>query len=198
MNMMWRGCSCGCNPCRCDDWCQDWCDPCANLSADQRACLKQLLREVINEGTGLIGPIHGVTDGSNAAPGDVGEFLSFTGTFAYQGSPNFSVGTISLAVIPPGDWDLTVSASAGLNEGMSFNVQPIPTGLSNGMAGASAIFSTSGGGQGAENIVLIGQAARGSFSIPTLLPFSVSVNMVGTTGLPAGSMLMRLEARRAR
>lgn len=195
--MRWRShCTCGCNPCRCDDWCQDWCDPCAGLSAEQRACLKQLLREVANEG-GLFGPIHGVTDGSDATPGDVGEFIQVTQNVPYAGYPTITNTTVSLIVLQPGDWDLncTLGPSTVVG-GAQFYLSPNPTGSANLMFGWMGAITT--GTPVEEGVVVIGQPGRLLCSVPTLLPFFVSVDQSEASGLTAGTAKLTITCRRAR
>lgn len=145
--------------------------------------------------TSTIGPIIGVVDGSNAAPGEVGEFITGTGTFNYAGYPNASNGTIALLNVPPGDWDFTVAASyTGLIDGSQFALSPKPVGMSNDMIGENANFVAGS----AENVVIVGQSARGSFAVTTMLTFEVNVDNSTTTSLVAGTMAMRLEGRRRR
>ena len=145
-----------------------------------------------------IGPIIGVVDGSDAAPGEVGEFLTMTGTFNYgagTASGAGFTGQIALLNVPPGDWDFTVSASySNLISSSLFFLNPQPTGVSNEMFGLNGNFTFPGE---AEDVVIIGQSARGSFAVPTLLSFEVQVYQ-SSTALPAGVMTMRVEARRRR
>lgn len=146
-----------------------------------------------------VGPIVGVVDGSDAAPGQVGEFLTATGTFAYaagSGTGVTSTGTINLISMPPGDWDFTISASfSNLITSALFELNPFPvTGMSNAMVGLNGNFTMSGE---AQTVVIIGQSARGSFAVTTALVFEVQVFNSATTE-PAGTMTLRIEARRRR
>ena len=144
--------------------------------------------------TSTIGPIVGVVDGSDAAPGEVGEFLVGLGEFHYLAGTTNS-GSIAVINMPPGDWDLTVSAqfSTLIGSGL-FEISPAMTGMSNQMIGLNGNF----GAMAPITVVIIGQCARGSFAIPTLLTFLVQVDQAITSGLPAGDMSLRLEARRRR
>jgi hypothetical protein len=147
--------------------------------------------------TSTIGPIIGVVDGSDAAPGEVGEFLTATGSFAYAAGTATGVtstGTIALLNMPPGDWDFTVSANfSTLITSALFNLSPIPTGMSNEMFGLNGNFTVGG----EETVIIIGQSARGSFAVTTMLTFNVQVYQAAVA-LPAGTMTMRIEARRRR
>jgi hypothetical protein len=144
------------------------------------------------------GPIIGVVDGSDASPGQVGEFLTAVGSFAYAAGnvgDGLSTGHINLINMPPGDWDLTISASfSTVITSALFNLDPFPvTGMSNAMAGLNGNFTTTT----MEVAIIIGQSARGSFAVNTALVFLVEVYQ-GTTSLPGGTMDLRIEARRRR
>jgi hypothetical protein len=147
----------------------------------------------------FVGPIVGVVDGSDAAPGEVGEFLTAIGTFNYAASPATSTGQLAMINMPPGDWDIWASASfTTLIESTLFHLNPVPTGMSNSMFGLMGLFSVSNlVSMDVETLVLVGQTARGSFAVPTLLSFEVQV-FQGSASLPAGTMILRVEARRRR
>lgn len=151
--------------------------------------------------TSTIGPIIGVVDGSDAAPGEVGEFLTASGTFNYAAGTTTGVtstGQIDLINMPPGDWDMTIAAAfSTLIDSGEFLLNPQPTGVTNKMWGLNGNFL--GPGQpGADMLtaIIIGENARGSFAVNTLLSFEVQV-FQGPSG-PAGLMTIRIEARRRR
>lgn len=145
--------------------------------------------------TSTIGPIIGVVDGSDAAPGEVGEFITGIGFFTYAGYPNVSNGFLTLLNVPPGDWDFTVSSSyTGLIDGSQFALSPKPQGMSNDMIGENANFAMGS----VSNFVIIGQSARGSFAVTTTMTFEVNVDNSETVGLVGGQMGIRLEGRRRR
>jgi hypothetical protein len=143
------------------------------------------------------GPIIGVVDGSDAAPGEVGEFLTAEKSFTYAAfaaGGTTSTGQIELINMPPGDWDMTISSSySGLITGSLFFLNPQPTGVSNAMFGLNTNFTMAG----EEEVIIIGQSARGSFAVNTLLSFEVQVYQ-GTAGLTGGTMDLRIECRRRR
>lgn len=146
-----------------------------------------------------IGPIVGVVDGSDAAPGEVGEFLTALQSVNYTGGTHIET-SITLINMPPGDWDMQASASFSTHVGsVLFELVPIPTGMSNAMVGWMGVFSaTASPAVDAEDLVLIGQSARGSFAVPTPLAFDIQVDQSTASGLPSGVMLIRIEARRRR
>jgi len=158
----------------------------------------QLLAPVITTTPPLAGPVIGVVDGSDAAPGQVGEFMFATGTFAYAAGTTSGVtstGHINLISMPPGDWDFTISASfSDLITSALFFLDPLPTGMSNPMFGLNGNFTMAGE---AETVIIIGQSARGSFAVTTSMVFEVQV-FNNSTSDPAGTMTLRIEARRRR
>lgn len=147
----------------------------------------------------LFGPIMGVTDGSNAGPGQVGEFLGGQVGFSYAAYPSITNQTVSLTVIPPGDWDLWAWIwLSTATSGAFFGLDPAPTGISNNMAGLNTFAGAGALDNLSEQILLLGAQARGSFSVPTLLPFVVIIDQSGATGLPAGTGELAFNARRRR
>jgi hypothetical protein len=171
----WSGCSCGCNPCQCGGGfgglMQCWQD----ISQFQ-----QFLMAMLSQ----MGPypVQGVTDGSDAKPGNIGEFVKFNGTLSFLSTS--AVQTISLGVLSPGDWDLWGFAggwSVPVNESEIY-LSPTPTGFSNNMIGFML----------GEWMPLMN--ARASIIVPTLLAFSS--NVVGTSA--AGTGTISVEARRRR
>lgn len=163
----------------------------------KRALPNRELAPTLSTSPPIPGPITGVVDGSDAAPGQVGEFLTAIGTFAFAAGAAGGVtshGRIDLLNTPPGDWDFTVSASFDtVITSAWLLLNPKPTGMSNQMYGLIGNFS----GTEIETVIIIGQPARGSFAVTTLMSFEVEV-FQGSAATPAGIMSMRLEARRRR
>lgn len=149
-------------------------------------------------GTGTTTGVKGVTDGSDAAPGMVGEFMKGQVDIAFGGYPQITQTTVSPLVLSPGDWDIraAMSFTVPINVG-SFQLSPIPTGVSNSMIGAIGVSDpTAWAMQNA--LSLIGKTARGSVSVPTLLPFSIYISQLGLTTMTAGTATLFVEARRMR
>jgi hypothetical protein len=70
-------------------------------------------RLVLDAQGGLrISGLRGVTDGSEAPPGMVGEVIEATAQNVQLGTSETTIGSISL---PPGDWDISVSADVASN-----------------------------------------------------------------------------------
>jgi hypothetical protein len=136
-------------------------------------------------------PLLGVTDGSNAPAGYVGEFAEMTVTVAYAASPTITNQTVSTLVLTAGDWNIWAYAEYTVGVGFaSFTQTPQATGTSNGVHGQV------GGGGGTDDGVM-GSLVRGSFSLPTALPFQVYVDQ-SQAGLLAGTFYLTVNARRVR
>lgn len=152
---------------------------------------------VTTEGTGG-GTSLGVTDGSNAQAGQVGEFITGSSQFSNPGYPNIMDTSVSPLIIPAGDWDITATMFLDPMDGvdsMSFKLNPVPQGISNDMYNAAW---TEGDAPVAVASHMV-SIARGSFSIPTTLTFAININQHYTTELTAGLMTtLRIEARRMR
>ena len=151
--------------------------------------------------TSTIGPIIGVVDGTDAAPGEVGEFIQALGTFNYAAYPNTSQENITLLNLPPGDWDAAASASFTTAVGAVFFAlaAPVPTGASNSMVGFTGDFGPPGAlAADVAEVALIGQWARLSFANTTPLIFVLQVDQGTNASLLAGTMTIRIECRRRR
>jgi hypothetical protein len=144
--------------------------------------------------------MQGVTDGSNAAAGNIGEFVQIVGTMAYADVPTHTNGMISVGVVSPGDWDLWAYAQLPtFVNGFNFALKPVPTGMSNSLAGVQGALDASQMTT-VENTLLVGQTGRGNFTVPTLLAFNCDVWQPTTAGAGTGpgTMTLTVGARRRR
>lgn len=185
------GCTCGCRDDCGPSWSQSAID-CYNQMSQFRNMLSQIMQDPCFQ----MPPIKGVTDGSNAKPGEVGEFVTGSATMNYAAYPSDTTSLISTLVIAPGDWDIWAWVETSTPVGAAaFSLSPLPAGMSNNMGGGGVPASVSGT---EEWLVNIGKAARGSFTVPTLLSFSVTVHQAINAALLAGSATLNVEARRRR
>ena len=158
------------------------CDMAAN-----NAEFQQCLVDGITKGGSNV-PLIGVTNGSNAQPGQVGEFVPF------QQTVNFPTGTntqmISMGVLQPGDWDCWAwsQPQTAVIEDASFYLDPVPPGFSNALPGA--VWGVTAG---AAANTLVSATCRASISVPTLLAFGYA-----TVATAAGAAVFQVECRRAR
>jgi hypothetical protein len=138
-------------------------------------------------------PLQGVTDGSDAKAGYIGEYMKASVNVNYAASV-VTTTTASVIVIPPGDWNLwaygQISAPVG---SVFYEASPMPAGLSNALGS----YIGSGDPAAATYASPNTPVARGSFTVPTLIAFSVRVDQL-TGSLPAGYMILSVEARRMR
>jgi hypothetical protein len=188
------------HPDDCDCGCRDDCDPCRTPDCDslvdcwnQINALKRIIRDIINDMGGPVqtGPIQGVTDGSTAQTGMIGEVVHNTsnGTFGAGQTQN----VVSALVLPPGDWDVqgccTMTADAPAITSAQFHLSPVPAGMhstmTTGMANDSVSTMT--------NLQLTSMTTTASVSVPTLL-----VYMLTTATTTDGTWQFQARARRMR
>jgi hypothetical protein len=141
-------------------------------------------------------PMQGVTDGSDAKPGMIGEYVTGAGSLNYAANPAVTTGTVSPLVLSPGDWNITTWLYMTSPYGeAAFWLDPRPVGNSNllrgAVAGVTAISSVN-------TSVVVGQTGRGSYTVPTLLAFSVTIDQSTSAALTAGTASVVVEARRMR
>jgi hypothetical protein len=142
-------------------------------------------------------PLQGVTDGSNAKSGYIGEFMTAISTMPFAAYPANNTGVVSTIVIPPGDWDLRGSMQFSAWFGYAgFNLSPVPAGVSNAMTGGLGVGVP--GTQVVDLAVINGATARGSFTVPTLLAFKWWVDQSQDSALLAGTANLTIDARRVR
>lgn len=183
------GCTCGCQPCQCSGGWGSGAMDCWQQISQYQQFLMCMLSQM-----GPI-PLQGVTDGSDAKAGNIGEFMTGSAVVAYAVYPANTIGNAAVMVLPPGDWDLWAYLDfSGPIGGAQYYLSPVPTGVSNNMMAVLGPLTT-----GAHSIArIVGPYARGSFTVPTLLPFYVNVNQSFDASLLAGSATMSVEARRRR
>jgi len=137
-------------------------------------------------------PTIGVTDGSDAQPGQVGEFKQFTATGTVPGTstPSWQTTSASVGVLPPGDWNVFGAFNPQVGtEGNWYQLDPVPAGFSNPMNGGSFIY----GQAAAVGAWSVSQTARALLAVPTLLAFQINIQTVQPT-----PWMMVIEARRMR
>lgn len=181
-------------------------DACWDQSQALFDLVTKVVEDIFEKNPGIIpppppgagtGPIIGVTDGSNANPGEVGEFVGQFFSIPFAAYPNVTNTNVSL-VLQPGDWDCTCSAEFNTPIGGTvFRLTPLPVGMFNDMTGGLMI-GTSTISPTPEWPAIVGMPSRGSFSIPTLLPFNVQIFQNLNSALLAGNMQLWFGARRRR
>jgi hypothetical protein len=138
--------------------------------------------------------LRGVTDGSDAAPGIVGEFVQTTTNFNISGAMG-AVNTVTATVLSPGDWDCTAGVYPGtVLKGMIMGLNPIPVGVTTGMTGIA--IDQSAMAADATEVIVIGFPARALVSVPTQFTFNVTSNVIAAGNAAAAQLLFVARRRR--
>lgn len=125
------------------------------------------------EASGSSLPTLGVTNGSAAQPGQVGEYQRLIVEGSYPTGTNTQV--LNAGVLQPGDWLLMPWCEpAQAVDGMGWVVSPVPAGLSNGLVGYTAET-----GSIATQQMVVGQSGQLLSSVPTLLTFNFTTVATG-------------------
>lgn len=185
MNMLVRSCepACGCPP-------GHFCWHCLkDQQADQLAWLLLNHPDLVDT---LNQVRMGVTDGTPALPGQVGQFISGSATLAVPAlNPGATwTGTVSPLQIPPGDW--MVFPDAYWDQwypSVAFGMSP-PSGFTTGMLGGSW------GSSDPNNRLAVGIPAHALISNPAHLIFNVALMAAGATA--TGTYTQRVQAYRIR
>lgn len=155
-----------------------------------KEALKRIIADIIAEDPTIVAGVGvaGVTDGSWAQPGQVGEVVQFITPVSY--GEGTQTQNVSAGILPPGDWDLY--ASAGFSTvllGAQFVLNPVPAGFDFALNAASQASLN-------EGIVLVSQLGLAHTSAPSLLAYAVTTNVAAGTG--AGTMTLFTVGRRRR
>lgn len=162
-----------------------------DLAANDPAFQKALVDGIAASGSNL--PLIGVTNGSDAQPGQVGEFIDLSQTVNYPVTANTNQ-VVTMGILQPGDWDVWAWADCpGLVTGLNIDLNPIPPGFSSGMQ-AFTIGIQSASPQAA---LITTPTVRATLSVPTLCVMNVLTNQV-TAGPAPGTIGLVLSARRRR
>jgi len=158
-----------------------------DLATNNAAFAQCLVEAIAKSGSNV--PLIGVTNGADAQPGQVGEYVSFaSATINIPTAANSQ--TVTLGTLQPGDWDMwltTTQLSQVHDMGLYLASQPgfaVPI---------ASIFMGSGG----EIIQLVTSTSRGLVSVPTLIAVNVITNQAGA-GSAASTTEVTFMARRRR
>lgn len=160
-----------------------------DLAASDPAFQQALVDAIAASGSAL--PLVGVTNGANAQPGQVGEFLDFEVPFNVPTAAQVNL-PLTMGVLPPGDWDVWANAATSVFvTSLEILQTPVPVGFNHGLG------AVIGGTGGAELVTLPAAAVRALISVPTLIVINVSSNNDGP-GNVAGTGVVAVFARRRR
>lgn len=153
-----------------------------NAAYDDVTATKAFLRKLIadmfaDDPTMIPGMgVAGVTDGSAAQPGQVGEFVVLAQTLTALAAQNQQPQTHVLGTLPPGDWNVwaTFVSSALVNQ-VNYWLNPAPAGLN--PAFLQGVFETAG-----LTIVYVPtNQTQLTSAQPSLIAFSVMTNVPADT-----------------
>jgi hypothetical protein len=140
-----------------------------DMAANNPAFQKCLVDAIAASGSNV--PLIGVTNGSDAQPGQVGEYIYTQTTLNLPAVASGATGTIVVpgVVVQPGDWDAgCFFLPTSSIQSVVFQLNPVPVGVSNWMMGEAWSGTT-------EDIQqVMGQPARILISVPTLMPFTIT------------------------
>jgi hypothetical protein len=148
--------------------------------------------------TGSNVPLIGVTNGSDAQPGQVGEYVQFSNTGITYPAATSNTQVVSLGILQPGDWDcLLYFGTYNFTGGIQLQLSSTPAGFSTDMYGVSISIGTSDdpnswGGQ------VFGQPARALISVPSLVAVQLSSNVTNDAAGSSTGGYMLFRARRQR
>lgn len=154
--------------------------------ANNPAIIAAIIAGIEASGSSL--PTVGVTNGTDAQPGQVGQWVSFMQSIGYPATN--TIQPLSMGVLNPGDWDVWGYATIPDNTdviGYALQLNPVPVGFSGDLY---AINSTAGA---PEEVSLVTTTERALISVPTLVVFNVHTNSTA-----AGTLSVWFNARRRR
>lgn len=130
------------------------------------------------EKSGSALPLIGVTNGTPAQPGQVGEYVQILQQVPYTTAQG-QVQSVTMGILQPGDWLTWCSmGTTTLTSGLFMQLNPQPVGFTgtfaNEMAGTGMAAATA----------LIGPPCQALISVPTLVVIQITTNLgaVGTAG----------------
>ena len=131
----------------------------------------------------------GVTNGSDAAPGQVGEYFQTSTGVTYTAASQTQL--VNAGVLQPGDWNCNCAFEPdGWLAGIQFNLSPQPAGFTTDMAGIVGDQTViTGTPVGETNAIVPGLFARALIKVPTLLVFNMMTNFIANGNPGAGSFL---------
>lgn len=181
--------------------CVDQAQACWDQSQQLEALVTKVLQNIITNDPSILDK-PGVTDGSSAPAGIVGEFMQFSHTFSIPTTWNFQQ-LVTVGTLPPGDWNINAEIYTGgaVVGGIIANVSPLPTGMSNALSMGMGIYVTAAEAAMMQQTALSSPVARGSFTVATPLTFLVQTNWLLGGGVIApqpGTGTLQVGARRVR
>jgi len=159
-----------------------------DLINNDPAVIAAIQAQLAAKGAGL--PITGVTSGVAAQPGIVGEYVQLGADVPFTATAQTQ--SVTLGILQPGDWYCQAWFDLPQSSGLNYQLNPVPTGFSNGMEGAFLLDTPAG----TVNDIVLSSPAQALISVPTAVVFMVSTNS-GAGGV-AGTGVLHFTALRVR
>lgn len=151
------------------------------------AVVEAILAAIAASGSSV--PLIGVTNGSAAQPGQVGEQVLFNQTQTLTVPTTGAAFSFNMGVLQPGSWYLTSAMFPGFGtQNANYGLVPSPAGFSSDMEGALASTTT-------ELSYIISQPTSANISVPTLLAFQVNLQTATSTTGPVNLQVVALRVR---
>jgi hypothetical protein len=165
-----------------------------DLVTNNTAVQAAIVEAIAKSGSNV--PLIGVTNGSDAQPGQVGEWLTWTVTVTYPAT-TANQQVVSIGTLPPGDWDVYSAVGIfNLGGATGFFLNPVPAGFTSSLQGQYI-----GGGAGAAGTVsswIVGVPSRALISAPSLIAFQFNSNQFADSAATSTSSELIVFARRRR
>lgn len=142
-----------------------------DLATNDPAFQKALVDAIAASGSNI--PLLGVTNGTPAQPGQVGEYVQILQVAPYPATQGH-VQSVTMGILQPGDWLAWCSMGTNaLTTGVYMELNPQPVGFTGTFANELA-----GVGMGAAT-ALIGPPCQALISVPTLVVLQITTNLGG-------------------
>jgi len=159
-----------------------------DLATNNVAFQQCLVDAIAKSGSNV--PLIGVTNGADAQPGQVGQWVTQYFTGAVTGATNQVV--LQSLTLQPGDWDFwCVAQTEGQVNDAQFTLNPTPAGLAGSIYTYLALPGTSA------FLTVVSTTCRMLTAVPVLMPFQLTFNSVGA-GPGATNYSFTFSARRTR
>jgi len=167
-----------------------------DLVTNDKAVQTAIVEAIAASGSNV--PLIGVTNGQDAQPGQVGEFIYMPQTATYPATVT-TTQVITLGTVPPGDWDiLTWFSTNDFTGGVEFIQSAVPGGYTPpGIFGVNLTVGTPSD-PNAFGGVTFGIPGRALTSVPTLLAFSLTTNVLADASASSTSGQLTAFLRRRR
>jgi hypothetical protein len=156
-----------------------------DLIQSDPSIVQTIIEEISKSGSSV--PQIGVTDGTDAQAGQVGEYVEFNISGNVPQSTVWSPQSVVAGIMQPGDWDVwgNIGVQAQMM-GVAIQLSPAPAGFSNTLDAYMALPDPL-------SATVIMQTARASLTVPTLLAFNLQ-----TVSTSAATFGLQIAARRRR